>query len=187
MSSRDIWSRAGSLEIRDLLASLLSTRLMNVRSGSPIYVCSPFLTDFPLFDNSFGQFATMFRNRTDFAEKREILFSDSLIELSYTAPVRIITVQGEYSSAFLSKVIQQQNPNVSARFASQLFHEKGLASESFYIEGSMNFTYNGVYRREEKIVLHTWETPAGRQKISSASLEFERLWNNRAPFEVPRH
>ena len=184
MSSRDIWSRVGGLQIRDLLASLLATCLIDSRMSTPVYVCSPFLTDFPLFDNALGQFSTLFRHRVDFGEKPEILFSDSLVEISYTAPVRIITVEGEYSRAFLKRVVRRQNPGLSARFASELYHEKGLLSDKFYVEGSMNFTYNGVYRREEKITVHTSETQVGTQKISGAVLEFQRLWTNREAFQV---
>ena len=75
MASRDIWSRAGSLQIRDLLASLLSARLLGGTSTDPLYVCSPYLTDFPVFDNALGQFQMLFHNRPDFGERGEVLFS----------------------------------------------------------------------------------------------------------------
>jgi hypothetical protein len=155
MASYDIWSRAGGLRVRDLLASLLAARLIDSRTGSPLYVCSPYLTDFPLFDNAFGQFSSLFRHRNEFGEKAEVLFSDTLIELSQVAPVRIVTVHSEYSRAFLLRVVQRQNPGVSARLAPELYHEKGMLTDSFYVAGSMNHTYSGVYRRDEKITVHT--------------------------------
>jgi len=186
MASRDIWSRAGSLQVRDLLASLLSSRLLAEASADPLYVCSPYLTDFPVFDNAFGQFQPLFRQLPEQGERAEIMFSQALIELSGRMPVRLIGVPGEYASAFLRAAVRADSPNISGRFASDLYHEKGLLCSSFYLEGSMNFTYSGVYRRDEKITAHTPETPEGLQKIAAATLEFNRLWGTLAGSEIPR-
>ena len=186
MASRDIWSRAGSLQVRDLLASLLSSRLLLDTSSDPLYVCSPYLTDFPVFDNAFGQFQTLFRSRPDFGERGEILFSQALIELSTRMPIRLIGVPGPYADAFLRSTVLFDAPNISGRYASDLYHEKGLLCQAFYLEGSMNFTYNGVYRRDEKISAHTPDTEQGQQKIAAATLEFNRLWEARKDSEIVR-
>ena len=186
MASRDIWSRAGSLQVRDLLASLLSARLLAEAASDPLYVSSPFLTDFPVFDHGFGQFQPLFRHFPELGERAEIMFSQALIELSCRMPVRLIGVPGEYASGFLRSAVRQDSPNISGRFASALYHEKGLLCSSFYLEGSMNFTYSGVYRRDEKITAHTPDTAAGQQKIAAATLEFNRLWEKLAGSEIPR-
>lgn len=186
MASRDIWSRAGSLQVRDLLASLLTSRFLAEPSMDPLYVCSPYLTDFPVFDNSFGQFQALFRHRPDFGEKNEVLFSQALIELSNRMPVRLIGVPGPNADAFLRSVVRSEVPNISGRYASDLYHEKGLLCRAFYLEGSMNFTYNGVYRRDEKLTSHTPDTDAGLQKIAAATLEFNRLWEARKDSEIAK-
>jgi hypothetical protein len=186
MASRDIWSRAGSLQVRDLLASLLSSRLLLELDAGPLYVCSPYLTDFPVFDNAFGQFQPLFRSRPEFGEKGSVLFSQALIELSSRMPVRLIAVPGQYADAFLRATVREMVPNLSGRYASELYHEKGLLCAAFYLEGSMNFTYSGVYRRDEKITAHTPDTPAAQQKIAAATLEFNRLWETLAASEIPR-
>jgi hypothetical protein len=186
MASRDIWSRAGSLQVRDLLASLISARLLTEATSDPLYVCSPFLTDFPLFDNALGQFQPLFCHRPEFGERAEILFSEALAELSNRMPVRLIGVPGQYADAFLRSTVKLEYPNVSGRYASDLYHEKGLLCAAFYLEGSMNFTYSGVYRRDEKITAHTPDTAEGQQKIAAATLEFNRLWQTRAASEIAR-
>jgi hypothetical protein len=186
MASRDIWSRAGSLQVRDLLASLLSSRLLLESDAGPLYVCSPYLTDFPVFDNAFGQFQPLFRSRPEFGEQASVLFSQTLIEISSRMPVRLIGVPGEYANAFLRATVRERATNLSGRYASVLYHEKGLLCSAFYLEGSMNFTYSGVYNRDEKITAHTPETPAGQQKIAAATLEFNRLWETLAASEIPR-
>jgi len=186
MASRDIWSRAGSLQVRDLLASLLSARLLADTTADPLYVCSPYLTDFPVFENALGQFQTLFRRLPDFGERSEIMFSQALIELSYRMPIRLIGIPGPYADAFLRNAVRIEAPNISGRYASDLYHEKGLLCRAFYLEGSMNFTYNGVYRRDEKLTAHTPETTEGQKKIAAATLEFNRLWETRKEFEVDR-
>lgn len=186
MASRDLWSRAGSLQVRDLLASLLSARLLAGASTDPVYVCSPYLTDFPVFDNALGQFQRLFLHRPEFGERAEVLFSQVLIELSSRMPVRLIGVPGPYADAFLRSAVRIEAPQISGRYASDLYHEKGLLCSAFYLEGSMNFTYNGVYRRDEKLTAHTPETTEGRQKIAAATLEFNRLWEARRDSEIAR-
>jgi hypothetical protein len=186
MGSRDLWSRAGSLQVRDLLASLLAARLLAGSSAEPVYVCSPYLTDFPVFDNALGQFQRLFLHRPEFGERPEILFSQALLELSARMPVRLIGVPGPYADAFLRNTVRRDAPRIAGRHASVLHHEKGLLCPAFYLEGSMNFTYSGIYQRDEKITAHTPETAGGRQKIAAATLEFGRLWEARRDFEIPR-
>ncbi len=184
MASRDIWSRPGSLQVRDLLASLLCSRLLMEPGGDPLYVCAPYLTDFPLFDNAFGQFQPLFQFRPEFGDQGSILFSQALIELSSRMPVRLISVPGENATPFMRATVREKNPNLSGRYASRLHHEKGLLCPAFYLEGSMNFTYSGVYNRGEKVTAHTPDTPQGRQKLSAAMLEFNRLWETLTTSEV---
>lgn len=187
MANRDIWSRAGTLHVRDLLASLLSTRLLAPPTpNEPLYVCSPFLTDFPLFDNALGQFRPLFHNHPEFGQQPAILFSQALIELSHRLPIRLIGVPGEYADAFLRTTLRAEYSNISGRYASKLHHEKGLLCTDFYLEGSMNFTFSGVYSRDEKITVHTPDTAPDRQKIAAATLEFNRLWSARASSEIRR-
>lgn len=186
MSSRDIWSRSGSLQVRDLLASLLSSRLLIGEGKDPLYVSAPYLTDFPVFDNAFGQFQPLFQFRPEFGEQESILFSQALVELSSRSPVRLIGVSGPHALPFMNAAVRVDAPNLSGRFASQLHHEKGMLCSAFYLEGSMNFTYSGVYKRDEKITVHTCGTPYGRQKIAAAILEFNRLWETLAGSPVTR-
>lgn len=187
MANRDIWSRAGSLQVRDLLASLLSSRLLMEPGGDPLYVSAPYLTDFPVFDNAFGQFQPLFQSYPEFGEQEGILFSQALIELSSRAPVRLIGVSGPNALPFMHATVRGNAPNLSGRLASQLHHEKGLLCPEFYLEGSMNFTYSGVYMRDEKISVYTPSTRQGSQKIGAATLEFNRLWEKLAASEIPRN
>lgn len=177
MYSRDIHSRDGGKKVRDLLSSFFSILLLDGESKRPMYLISPWLSDFKLFDNAFGQYKDLFRYQTDFAEKPHILFSETLIEISDRLPIRIITWPDEKSRVFASnfdKVI-----NIRIKFEKAMKdHQKGLLSDLFYFEGSMNFTYSGVYKNKEKITCNASYTTEGNRKINEAYLEFERIWDN---------
>jgi hypothetical protein len=177
MSSRDIHSRDGGKKVRDLLASFFSTLLLGVPCKRPMYLISPWLSDFKLLDNAFGQFKDLFRYQNNFAENRHILFSETLIEVSDRLPVRIITWPDTKSRAFAAKFDKQRRVQVKFEKA-QKDHQKGLLSELFYFEGSMNFTYSGLYVNREKITCNASLDPEGNRKINEAYLEFERIWDN---------
>jgi hypothetical protein len=178
MASRDIWSKRASENIQELLASLLVALLLQEPRTTPLFLCSPYLSDFRLLDNSFGQFADLFTHLPELADKTDILFSETLRELSSRLPIRIVTVQHSSSIPFINRLLDPAEPNLIARFAPTIYHEKGLLCNDFYVAGSMNFTYSGVYVRDEKITCHFAEHTDGRKKIDAAFLEFDLLWNN---------
>lgn len=177
MPSRDIHSRDGGKKVRDLLASFFGTLLLDGAYERAMYLISPWLSDFKLLDNAFGQFKDLFRYQTNIAENPYILFSETLIEISDRLPVRIITWHSEKSKAFVDNFKKERHIQVKFEEAKK-DHQKGLLSELFYFEGSMNFTYSGVYRNREKITCNASFDSEGKRKIIDAYLEFERIWDN---------
>jgi hypothetical protein len=71
----------------------------------------------------------------------------------------------------------QERPGLEWRFAPDEYHEKGILAPSFYIEGSMNITHNGIFVRGEKITYHTAPATGAHAKVGAAYLEFDRRWN----------
>lgn len=177
MPSRDIHSRDGGKKVRDLLASFFCTLLLDGVSQRTMYLISPWLSDFKLLDNAFGQFKDLFRYQTNLAENQYILFSETLIEVSDRLPIRIITWPDDKSRTFADNFKQVKRVQVKFEEA-QKDHQKGLLSDLFYFEGSMNFTYSGVYRNREKIICNAAFDSEGKRKITEAYLEFERIWDN---------
>ena len=177
MSSRDIHSRSGGVTVRDLLASFMSTVLINAKDGRPIYLISPWLSDFILFDNTIGQFRDLFVHQTNVTENKYALFSDVLAEVAVYNPIRVITWPDETSLRFVKRI--QSKNNISIKIESDKNdHQKGLLCDFFYFEGSMNFTFSGVYRNGEKVTCNSNYYQDGNRKINEAYLEFERIWNN---------
>lgn len=173
-NSRDIWSHGSGQRLRDLLASSLSTLLLMDKLEKPVYVSSPWISDFVLFDNRYKEFESLF---PDLADQVDIRFSDYLTRLARQTQVRIITTKNETSAGFLERFGHgPASPDLRYRFAGEEYHEKGLLAPSFYIEGSMNFTYSGVYVRGEKVTYHCMQGRDGAKKIVGAYLEFKRRW-----------
>ena len=173
--SLDVWSTGSGTQPRDVLASALCTLLLLGDGGKPAYFSSPWISDFKLFDNHFREYAALF---PDLADKAEISFIDYLNNLSRRLPVRIITTHSSTSEAFIASVDARGVFNIQHRYANDEYHEKGILAPTFYIEGSMNITYSGVYVRGEKVTYHTAAYKIGAAKITAAYLEFERRWNN---------
>ena len=172
--SRDIWSHGSGRQLRDLLASSLSTLLLMGTGEKPVYVSSPWVSDFVLFENRYREYEALF---PDLADHDEILFSSYLARLARKLPVRLITTKNDISEAFLNSLQNLRGPvSLHCRFADGDYHEKGLLAPSFYIEGSMNFTYSGVYVRGEKVTYHCGLGESGTKKILGAYLEFNRRW-----------
>lgn len=174
-TSRDIWSHGSGRELRDLLASSFCTLLLLKGETQPVYFSSPWMSDFTLFENYFREFNRLFPELDGVAE---IKFSHYLARLSRKLVVRILTTQSDASLSFLEKLKQIAGQNIQSRFVPDKYHEKGILAPSFYIEGSMNITYHGVYIRGEKITYHHAQNPIGARKIAGAYLEYNRRWEN---------
>ena len=151
MSSIDIHSRGGGKRVRDLLGSCFATLLLGGTYNRPMYLVSPWLSDFRLFDNQFGEFRDLFTFRPDFGENPVILFSEALTEIANRIPIRIITWSNPTSRSFVDNFRNAERIQIKIE-AAKKDHQKGLLSEQFYFEGSMNFTYSGVYKNAEKIL-----------------------------------
>ena len=173
ITSRDIWSYPGGRQLPGFLASVLSTLLLLSPGARPTYFSSPWMSNFNLFDNRFGAFAGLF---PDLADKPFIGFSDYIVRLARRSEVRIITTKTDASAALIELLRQESADELFWRFAAEEYHEKGILGPQFYIDGSMNITYSGVFVRGEKLTYYTAGTSYGRAKIASAYVEFDRRW-----------
>lgn len=171
--SRDIWSHGEGNQLRELFSSALLTLMLMPPVGRAAYFSSPWISDFTLFDNRFRQVGSLFPR---LADSRAIKFSDFLLHLSHTTPVRLITARTETSLAFL-RSFNSKPSEVEYKFVPVEYHEKGILAPSLYIEGSMNITYSGLYVRGEKVTYHVDSNKLGAKKISAAYLEFNRRWS----------
>jgi hypothetical protein len=174
MPTLDIWSNESNSDLRNVLSSAIACLLIRKEyvGGRSIYVCSPWISDFPVFDNRYGQFGDLLPR---FRSVSRIRFGDVLLQLSESMPVRIISKDTEATRQFIA-TRPGFTQAISVRIADASLHEKGLLSPIFYLEGSMNLTYSGVHLNQEKVSYHAGKEPETVARISSAYLELDRRW-----------
>jgi len=172
--ARDIWSHGSGVSLRDLLQSVLATLLVGADDVRPVYFASPWISNFLLFDNYLQEFSVLFP-ASDYPNRLD--FIDYLGCLSGFREVRLITTDNSTTRKF-AKELSDRSVDLELRLATDEFHEKGICCPEFYIEGSMNITYSGVYVRGEKIAYHSDTTGSGKAKASRAMIEIERFWSS---------
>lgn len=179
MPTLDVWSNAASSRLRDLLSSALSCVLMKTdwSAGQGVYVCSPWISDFPLFDNRYGQFDALVPLARGAGRIR---LADVLFTLASVTSVRIVSKETEATRQFLAGRNFAEG-NVQVRMAGDDLHEKGLLTPEFYLEGSMNLTYSGVLLNQEKVSYHAGGDRPVVERIAAAYAELDRRWRQLAP------
>jgi hypothetical protein len=168
----DIWSNSASWRLRGLVQSAFACLLTARQSDRPVYLCSPWISDFPVFDNAFGQFAALVPIGAD---RPRLYLSDCLAQLSDYGEVRIVSKRNGTSEAFY-RIPALQKSRIKMQMADDKLHEKGFLTPLFYLEGSMNITYSGVMINSEKVIYHSGNENSIRAKINNAYLEFDRRW-----------
>src|SRR5690349_1525430 len=117
----DIWKHASGTTVPNLLASACAGLILAGVDSRPVYFSSPWMTNFPLLPNRFGQFTHLM---VDEADSDEIYFAKFLAYLSHLRPVRVISVRTDASVA-LYRSPALRNSGVALRFAPDGYHEKG--------------------------------------------------------------
>lgn len=173
MPTLDIWSKSASWRLRGLIQSSIANLLLARVHERPIYLCSPWISDFPVFDNANGQFDALVPCA---AGRMRINLSDCLAQLSLENNVRIVSKSTPATDAFRSMPMLSDS-RVQMRLSDDKLHEKGFLTPIFYLEGSMNITFSGVLLNEEKVIFHSGDESTVRARIQNAYLEFERRWN----------
>lgn len=178
MPTLDVWSNSTSTSLRDLISSALACTLLRSSwdSDRPVYICSPWITDFTVFDNRYGQFDALIPSMRG---RNRIQFGDVLLALAEPSQVRIISKGTEATKQFLSNRPFAAN-NVLVRMADESLHEKGLLTPDFYLEGSMNLTYSGVNINREKVSFHSGVDRPVIERKASAYAELNRRWQQLA-------
>jgi hypothetical protein len=174
MPTLDIWSNSATWRIRGLVQSIVANLLLAGAHEKTIYICSPWISDFEVFDNTNGQFSSLVPG---VADRARINLSDCLVELSNDSDVRIVTRDTPPSRAFLA-IPKLGKSKVAYRLSDDKLHEKGFLTPLFYLEGSMNITYSGVVLNSEKVVFHSGTDTETKTRFQNAYLEFDRRWEH---------
>jgi len=158
-------SRRYSHQLVDTLMSLFALELMS--PSTVIFLFSAWVTDAPILDNAFGQFRALLPDRTI----SEIRLSEILVALAErNCNIRLaLRHDPDINGLFLERV---QHPGIQVKLSPDL-HMKKLVGDHFCWEGSMNFTYSGIFRNPESIILRT-----DPEQVSRALLDAEHIWES---------
>ena len=158
----------GRAHVKDLLTSILVAEALN---PGDIYILSPWISDFPVLDNTTGNFDSI----NPAWGHRHIHFFELLqncVEAGATLKLAIRENREKIYS------LEQALKNYPSRFVvaeHKELHEKGLLTESGLIRGSMNFTYFGASINFEGITYTINPSAIAEKKNTYEDLYFSNL------------
>lgn len=167
-NSRTIFinNKFGIRQLKETLSNLL---IGSSLSPSTFWLVSPWLSDFDLLDNRSGDWDSL----NPAWGARTIKFSELLLFLIESGcKLNLVSNEDPINKAFENRLLQAMHDSDDLKIMkSKKLHTKGLLSPSYFLAGSMNFTYSGTHRNEEQVVLNL-----DKDTILEAKLEFEDLY-----------
>ena len=148
-------ARHSRTETAELLQSVFALELLC--PSDKLWLVSPWISDIPVIDNRGATF--------EVPEKwgpERISLSKVLVALAVRGTkITVVTITDKSNIAFRAALLDESRRRgvehlvtVIVDDAEQL-HEKALTGSDFVIDGSMNFTFNGLYIRRERINFDT--------------------------------
>lgn len=156
----------GRRQLREVLGSLLTGLIL---APERLWLVSPWVSDFDLLDNRAGDWSVLQPSWG----LRFVRFSELLIEcVEAGCSLSLVTKPETSNDPFLSRM--RQGITTQDRYRSVVsanVHIKGLLADSWYLSGSMNFTFSGANLNEEEVLLRC--EPAA---VADTRFEFERCY-----------
>lgn len=167
---RDIASHRRSRDVpAEILQSVFAAEL--IEPSDPLWIVSPWVTDLEVIDNEGGRFSAL---NPDWPNAPIRLVSVLSTLVTRGGSVAIVTTDDSHNDD-LERKLDAEGLDGLRLMRRPALHMKGIVGRGFALEGSMNLTYNGVHRNEERLIYRT--DPA---KVSEIRIEFEQRWGAKA-------
>ncbi|MFG1757036.1 phospholipase D-like domain-containing protein DpdK [Micromonospora echinofusca] len=135
-----------------------------------IWIVSPWISDIGVVDNTDGAFTGLEPSWG----ARHVRLSEMLLRLAARGTRVFVEVRpDEHNARFLQRLQQNETANRVQVRRSPVLHEKGLLGDAYLLNGSMNFTYNGVQLLDEWVRFDT-----DPRAIAEARLAFRARWGH---------
>jgi len=160
--NRVINSRLSPRQIPELLQSVFVAELL-VPSRC-IWLVSPWVSDIPIIDNTANNFLTL---EPSWSRSR-IRLSQVLLTLAEKGTtIHVATRPDTHNRSFMEgfKMMADAKGLAVKLHQKEELHAKGLVGDSFALNGSMNFTFNGISVNEEELNYYTDPTAISERKI----------------------
>jgi len=170
-SNRQIFLH-GSLGVKQFKEVLSNLLIGLILCPDDIWLVSPWVTDFQLLDNRAGDWNCI---QPAWGARQVNLSELLMLAVDSGCKLHLVTTRDEINESFVKKMLGgiQGSENFNLFYSKEL-HTKGLLCSSFFLHGSMNFTYSGANRNDEHAQLIT-----NVSSILEAKLEFEDRYNAR--------
>jgi hypothetical protein len=144
-------------EVRDLLESLLAVELLS--GGQELWLVSPWISDLAVLDNRAGGYSGLEPSWP----KRHLHLAELMAFALRAHPhtrVWVVTRPGQHNAPFCSRLrtlaeLDGNADRLSVDDSRAELHIKGLVGTGFALNGSMNFTRNGIEVLDETVQLET--------------------------------
>jgi len=165
-TGRIIHSRVSSRQVPDLLQAIFVAEM--IAPSSCLWLISPWISDIPLIDNSANSFqylnATWARGKVRFSQVLKALADGG-------TTIHVATRPLPHNYGFIGSLGEAAASDQIVIHLVEELHEKGIVGDTFYLGGSMNFTYNGISINEEAVIYET--TP---EIVAARRIIFNDRW-----------
>jgi hypothetical protein len=162
-------ARHSRTETVELLQSVFSLELLC--PSDKLWLVSPWISDIPVIDNR----GDTYKVPEQWGPER-ITLSRVLVALATRGTkVTVVTITDKSNTTFLSSLRDESvRRGVEDRIIIRIddeekLHEKALTGADFVIDGSMNFTFNGLFIRRERINFETNSQLVAETRLTLAS------------------
>jgi len=168
--TRYIHSRLTSRQVPDLLQTILVAEL--IAPSQCLWLISPWVSDIPMIDNT----ANTFQALEPSWYRSKIRLSQVLTALTHQGTtVCVATRPDSHNNSFLETLKTTADWDYLSLHKAEELHSKGILSDSFYLAGSMNFTFNGITVNQETLSYETDPATIAEQKLN-----FSVRWGGKA-------
>ncbi|WP_028116261.1 phospholipase D-like domain-containing protein DpdK [Ferrimonas senticii] len=152
----------GKRQTKEVIAAQLAALIMR---PEPLWLVSPWISDFELLDNRGGHWDAVEPSWG----QRVVGWEEVLAcAINQGVPLKLVTRPDDRNKNFVARLQHRLRPGADlCLLFTEEVHSKGLLCNSFFLKGSMNFTYSGANLNDEHLVLSN-----DKDLIAEALLEF---------------
>ena len=165
---RDLTGPSERKSIRQLLQGIFVAEACS--PSRPLWILSAWISDIPVVDNSARNFAAV---DNAWPVGSVVLSQVLATQLRNGGEVNVVMREVEHNLHFVERLkdLRKKYPESVRWCLADDFHEKGIVACDFALEGSMNFTFNGIEVNDEHLIFRT-----DQQTVSERRVVLDARW-----------
>ena len=152
-------------EVKDLLQTIFIGEILS--PSKCLWLISPWISNIVIINNENGSFSTLDPSWG----RRQIRLVEVVGKIiSLGAHTVIATRSLSHNESFLSSLLEYTDDiGAKSRLTIKkrdILHNKGILGDSYYLNGSMNITYNGIELLEEQITFDISKSGVAQARLA---------------------